>query len=275
MFDRRIKLLKHILEKRGKLDIKTSDLIYNVFGPASRYKARPFLRTIGDVEGEFRPVYFYGHSEPLYIPAHIDPGFIYQVTCELFRPQEWHYYEIPQTKVEPHDYVLDAGAAEGLFTFLIANRCTRVYTVEPLPSFVSSLKKTFERQTNVEVMPYALGSEIGKASLHGDGITTEVQVDERGEIAVTTVDELIIKQNRPLSYIKADLEGYERSMLAGAKESIIKYKPKIAITTYHKRDDHLFIMDFLNSLDLGYTFICCGVEERWGQPVMLHAWVSE
>lgn len=273
MFNRRIQLLKRILEKRGNLDIKTWDLLYNVFGPASRFKSRPFLRMIGEPVDGFRPIYFHGYTQPLYLPVSIDLHFIYQIICELFRPQEWHYYEIPQTKVAPSDYVLDAGAAEGLFTFLVANRCTQVYAVEPLPAFVDSMTKTFSHQHNVEILPYALGSEIGTASLQEDGITTIVEPDQSGDTKMTTVDELIINQGRRITYLKADLEGYERYMLAGAKESIRMYKPKIAITTYHQQDDHKFIMDFLNSLEVGYKFICSGIEERYGQPVMLHAWV--
>lgn len=273
MFNRRIQLLKRILEKRGSLDIKTLDLLYNVFGPASRFKSRPFLSHIGEAVDGFRPVYFHGYSEPLYLPAALNPHYIYQITCELFRPQEWHYYEIPQTKVQPSDYVLDAGAAEGLFTFLVAGRCAQVFAAEPLPAFVKAMTKTFSRQRNVEILPYALGSEVGAASLQEDGITTIVKLDQNGDIKLTTVDELIINQGRLLTYLKADLEGYERLMLAGAKQSIIAYKPKIAITTYHQQDDHIFIMDFLSSLDVGYKFICSGIEERYGQPVMLHAWV--
>lgn len=274
MFNRRLQLLSRVLERKSSLDIDFFTVLYNIFGPASKFKSRPFLKSISEPKDSLRAVAFHGYEQILYLPADMDVNFIYQIICELFRLDEWHYYETPETAVAPNDYVLDAGAAEGLFTYLVAPRCQKVYAVEPLPAFIDSMTKTFAAQSNVEILPYALGASLGRCSLSGSGICTVVQEDQAGEIQITTVDELVIAQNRPLSYLKADLEGYERQMLAGARESIIKYKPKMAITTYHKQDDHQFITDFLKSLNLGYQFKYSGIEERWGQPVMIHAWVN-
>jgi FkbM family methyltransferase len=275
MFNRRLALLTRVLEGRADLaDLSVLDILYNIFGPVSRFKARPFLRSITEPVDGLRAVYFHGYEAPLYLPADLDPSFIYQIICELFRPEEWHYYETPETRVTANDYVLDAGAAEGLFTYLTASRARQLYAVEPLPAFIHSMTKSFSSLDNVEIIAAALGAETGQASLSGSGIGTVIVPDQTGSVIITTVDELIIHQERPLSYLKADLEGYERAMLAGARESIIRYRPKIAITTYHRQDDHKFFMSFLESLNLGYQFRCRGIEERWGQPVMLHAWVS-
>ncbi len=275
MLQRRIELLKRLIAKKGNLPVGIFEALYNVFGPASRAKARPFIASIGQSRDGFVQINFQRFPEPLFLPDNIDINFIYQIVCELFRPQEWHYYEVLETKVTPSDYVMDAGAAEGLFTYLIADRCRQVYAVEPLPEFVVSMRKSFKQKSNVEILPYALGASIGKCSLGEAGIGTVVKEDQTGAIDVTTVDELIIKQNRPLTYLKADIEGYEREMLAGARESVIKYKPKIAITTYHNLDDHKFIASWLESLDLNYQIKFKGIEEKRGQPVMIHAWVDE
>lgn len=275
MLNRRLALLSRILEGRADLsNLSIFDLLYNVFGPISKFKARPFLRSITEPVDGLRAVYFHGYQEPLYLPADLDHNFIYQIICELFRPEEWHYYETPETRVTADDYVLDAGAAEGLFTYLVAGRCRQIYAVEPLPAFISSMTKSFAALGNVELIAAALGSKSDQGSLIGSGIGSVIVPDQTGSIVITTVDELIINQKRPLTYLKADLEGHERPMLAGARESISHYRPKIAITTYHKQNDHKFFMSFLESLNLGYQFKCRGIEERWGQPVMLHAWVD-
>lgn len=141
MLNRRLALAKRIVERRGELDIAFFDLFYNVFGPASRFKSRPFISSINQPHDGFRQINFFGFAKPLYLPTGLNTDFIYQIVCELFRPQEWHYYEISETKVMPNDYVLDAGAAEGLFAYLVADRCQKVYAVEPLPDFISSMKK--------------------------------------------------------------------------------------------------------------------------------------
>jgi hypothetical protein len=51
-----------------------------------------------------------------------------QVIVKSFYKTNWHYYEIKETKVKGDDTVVDCGVAEGLFTFLISNRCKQVYT---------------------------------------------------------------------------------------------------------------------------------------------------
>ena len=51
-----------------------------------------------------------------------------------------------------------------------------------------------------------------------------------------------------------DVEGSELKVLQGAKNSLIKYKPKLAIASYHRYDDYYKIPKFLNELGIGYKF---------------------
>lgn len=62
------------------------------------------------------------------------------------------------------------------------------------------------------------------------------------------------KEGRPVTYTKLDVEGSELRALKGAINTIKTYKPKMAISIYHKPEDILEIPIFLESLDMGYKY---------------------
>lgn len=64
-------------------------------------------------------------------------------------------------------------------------------------------------------------------------------------------------------------------MLEGAKKTIKMFSPKIAITTYHRTGDAKKIADQLKSINPDYNIMFKGVEDRNGEPVMIHAWVDQ
>jgi hypothetical protein len=76
-----------------------------------------------------------------------------------------------------------------------------------------------------------------------------------------------------LTYLKADLEGFELAMLRGAERTISRYRPKLAITTYHRADHASEIAAFLRRVEPRYRILTKGIDAVTGSPVMLHAWV--
>lgn len=53
-----------------------------------------------------------------------------------------------------------------------------------------------------------------------------------------TIDSFVeMQQLESVDFIKADIEGAERYMLEGAKETLKKYAPKLSLCTYHLPDD--------------------------------------
>jgi len=142
-----------------------------------------------------------------------------------------------------------------------------------LPKFTKALAKTFKKQKNVKILPVAVGSKESKALMF-DGSFGSV-IDNRKEgvkIKITTMDNLFYKKNLPVTYIKADLEGWELEMLKGAKNTIKKYKPKLAITSYHNKGDHIKIKNYLKKICPSYNFKFKGLDRHTGNPMMIHAW---
>jgi FkbM family methyltransferase len=214
---------------------------------------------------------------PIYFPRDYKLETFFQIVVESLYPNNWHYYESNGTPVMPDDVVLDCGAAEGLFSFIVANRSKKVYAIEPSLDFIKCLQRTFLPIKNVEVVDCALSNREYKTTLKHNGIESSLNVEtinHSGNISVMTLDHLIeIKNIRP-SYIKMDLEGHDYAALEGAKETIFQYKPRIAVTTYHHINHARQIKVLLQSIHPAYRIQTKGIYQETGSPVMLHAVVE-
>ncbi|MGC9049063.1 MAG: FkbM family methyltransferase [Patescibacteria group bacterium] len=60
---------------------------------------------------------------------------------------------------------------------------------------------------------------------------------------------------KQIDFIKVDIEGMERNLLAGAEKTIKKFKPKIAIRTYHRPDDPEVLERMIKSFVPEYNII--------------------
>lgn len=201
-----------------------------------------------------------------------------QVIAEGLQPDHWHYYEIPETSVNENDVIADCGSAEGFFAYKNKTRAQKIYCIEPLPLFVESLKILFNKSDNIEIIGSAVGEKVGEVYLEpfdiGSQCKTEVD-NEAGYIKVplTTIDSLFYDQGKRITYLKADLEGFEENMIRGSLKTIKQWKPKLAITTYHIGQDYKKIIELVKSAEPAYKYKIKGFEYDEGKPVMLHMWV--
>jgi FkbM family methyltransferase len=176
--------------------------------------------------------------------------------------------------VEKGEIVFDCGSAEGIFSLLTYSRAGKIYAFEPLNDYLDGLKKTFANIENVNIINEALGDRIGKSYFNVGGIASSIsQLKTDCEVSINTIDNFAVTNSTEVNYIKADIEGYEMQLMIGAAESIIKFKPKIAITVYHKENDVTQIKSYLKKLVPGYKFQTKGITESIKNPVMLHAWI--
>jgi hypothetical protein len=92
----------------------------------------------------------------------------------------------------------------------------------------------------------------------------------------TTLDRFVSSQQLELSQrdlIKIDAEGADLNVLKGGEDLIRRYRPQIAVTTYHKDEHPEEIYTWLRDLDLGYRFRLKGFS-FWTEiprPVLLQA----
>ena len=84
---------------------------------------------------------------------------------------------------------------------------------------------------------------------------SKISADGNETAQVVTLDYYVASHNLPrVDFIKLDTEGAELDILRGAANSIARWKPKMAISAYHKPDDLWTLMKFIKSIRPDYEF---------------------
>ncbi len=242
-----------------------------LFQPGKERRANRFIVDRID-EGEFYRIQFRGLEDtPFYFPKTCRWIDLCQTIDECFNPKNWHHFFSNEVKIEPTDVVLDCGAAEGLFTLIAAPKAKKVFAIEPVPKWQKSLSKTFANHPNVEVIPVALGHRQAELRMTDDEICARISADGELVIQVETIDHLFFEQQRPVDFIKADVEGFEFQTLLGAERTIRENRPKISFTVYHSTNHFVEMREFLKDLHPDYHFATRGIAET-GNPVLFQAY---
>lgn len=255
----------------GKNNVTFPELIAFLFKPKVGAIAKRYIRSV-EPDGNFQKLYFHGLDRSLYWPSRFPVEGAYQVTAETFDTNDWHYYRKPQTPIEPGEILLDIGTAEGLFPLVVLDQCDKIFMVEPSSGFGDALEKTFEVAADkVTIFKTAVGNEDGEIGFEEHSL--DGHVSENGaRIAIRKIDSLI-PVDQKITYLKADIEGFELEMLKGAAQTIARNKPKIAITTYHEANNPSEIIALVKSYVPEYKHFVKGIYELGPKPVMIHFWI--
>ena len=94
-----------------------------------------------------------------------------------------------------------------------------------------------------------------KETLHfqsGASGASRIIEDGDSSIEVNCLDAMLNKE--PITFIKMDLEGAEYNALLGAEKTIKEYKPKLAISIYHKPEDIWELPQLILKMNPDYHF---------------------
>jgi FkbM family methyltransferase len=92
----------------------------------------------------------------------------------------------------------------------------------------------------------------GTVYFHSDFNISRVCDEGSEKIELDTIDNVVGDGN--VTFIKMDIEGSELAALHGAKETIKRCRPKLAICIYHKPEDMWEIPDYISELVPDYKF---------------------
>jgi len=128
-----------------------------------------------------------------------------------------HRYETPEFCVKDGDIIADIGAAEGIWALPYAEKAAKIYLFECSKHWIQAVTKTFEPwKDKVTIVNKYIGAVSGRD--------------------IITLDEFF--GNSQINFIKADIEGAEVELLAGAR-GVLKNQNdlKILLCTYHREGD--------------------------------------
>jgi FkbM family methyltransferase len=176
-----------------------------------------------------------------------------------------YYFERDGVRIAPApgDHVIDAGGCFGDtalgFADVVGER-GHVYVFDPMPKHCSIMGEAVAMNPGlaprISIFCVGLADEVRNVPPLTDGDTINpgacIVTDE---VPTTTIDELALHHPVPrLDFIKMDIEGSELSALKGAETSIRRWRPKLAISLYHRPEDFFSIPLWIDSLGVGYRF---------------------
>jgi FkbM family methyltransferase len=195
--------------------------------------------------------------------------------------QEIDIYTLGPVHVKPEDVVMDCGANVGVYTRKALNAgAKRVIAIEPAPENIGVLERNFAaeiRQGRVTVYPKGVWDKEDTLILHenpdnsaadsfvlnpGRGKKTHAS-DEK--LPVTTIDHLVAELGLDrVDFIKMDIEGAEVRAVRGARNTIARDHPRMALSAYHRPSDPDEIPNAVHAAWSGYTMLCGPCEtEGW------------
>ena len=162
----------------------------------------------------------------------------------------WGIYQRGAVVIRSGDVVFDAGSHLGTFSRFALNRGARlVVAFEPESTNIACYKQTFQQEIEegrvilveaaVWETPGTLSFSDAKLDNSGTGIVRPREDDcPDVKVPATSIDETVSRLNLDrVDFIKMDIEGAERHALRGARRSLARFGPRLAVCTYHRPDD--------------------------------------
>ncbi len=187
--------------------------------------------------------------------------------------------------VRAGDVVLDCGANVGVWTRKALDAGAKsVVAIELAPENIECLRRNFSgeiRSGRVIVYPKGVWHEDAWLTLNvdpgnsaADSVVMHPEKAQEGpRVPLTTIDRLVeeLKLDR-VDFIKMDIEGAETNALAGARQTLAKWHPRMALSAYHKANDPFDIPKIVHASWSGYQMQCgpCADAKTFVRPDVLY-----
>lgn len=169
------------------------------------------------------------------------------------------YFDFYVHSLGEQEVFVDCGAFDGSTSIEFANWCQGEYD----KIFMFEVDRYNIKLCKKNIINYRLKNctlkECGvwnkKTQLRfREGSFTSSGLSKEGSIKVPVVDLDSILQNQKVTFIKMDIEGAELEAIKGAKKILMRCKPRLAISVYHRPEDIIEIPLLLWEIVPEYKF---------------------
>jgi FkbM family methyltransferase len=173
------------------------------------------------------------------------------------------------------DTVLDCGANVGVFTRkALWAGAAQVIAIEPAPDNLECLRRNFVPEiASGRVVVYPKGvwdkEDVLKLSVDPgnsarDSFVNAIPNAGFIEAPLTTIDQMAADLHLArVDFIKMDIEGAEQKAIAGARKTIARWRPRMALCVYHLREDAEMVPKAVRGIVADYHFrqtCLCGLD---------------
>jgi FkbM family methyltransferase len=199
-----------------------------------------------------------------------------EMVAWMMAEQENNLYEINESHILPGDVVLDAGAHIGLFAQkALKHGASKIIAIEPVPLNLECLRRNLKEDIiSGQVLIYPKGvwdkddfmeMDLLPENSGGDSFVLKHSGGKTAKLPLTTIDKMVHELGLTrVDFIKMDIEGSEKRALAGAAETISRFRPRMAISVYHQPDDPVKIPAIIRQITPEYSERCgaCQLSDR-------------
>lgn len=168
------------------------------------------------------------------------------------------------------EVVIEGGMFNGLNTVIfkkLFKNLKKIYAFELLYEKVKnkSLAHIIDSMKELEIIPYAMWDKRERlvftqnvAAPYSSGINPQFNKngsEKSFEVDAVSIDEFVEgRKIAKVDFIKMDIEGAELRALKGGENTLLKFRPQMAISIYHSDNDMLDIPIYLHNLLKDYVF---------------------
>ena len=125
----------------------------------------------------------------------------------------------------------------------------KIWLIEPIAENIRIAKRELGHYKDIEFLTCGVSDKKETLYFNEEKSFSTIYGKGTQSVEVNTIDNIV---KTKVDYIKLDIEGAEQSAIDGARETIKKYHPILAICIYHKAEDWYKIPEKVLALEPNY-----------------------